>query len=272
MNAVAPGGQAGTTSMIENYLGFPTASVEASWRPAPWRQPRRFGAEILLARPLVDLDGRLGVSGQLSDGTSVLGRTLLLATGVEWRRLEVPGIDESLGAGVYYGAGRAKPWAVPGRMSSSLEAGNFAGQAVVRSSYAVRVTLLWYVGRTSPPRCRSTSSTPSRVFPMSTCERGLRSWASRPTVSCVKFSRRRQRITLHNSAGRRSVHLHRGRAAHGRCRRDRTRVTSRNAGYVPTGSELTSFAQAQRLGHTSTTSPLETNLPGLFAAGDVRRG
>ena len=106
LEAIAPGGQAGTTSMIENYLGFPNGISGSELATRAVAQARRFGAEILLARPLVGISTEgPGYRAHLSEGTTVLGRTLLLASGVEWRRLEVPGIDELLGAGVYYGAG-----------------------------------------------------------------------------------------------------------------------------------------------------------------------
>src|ERR1700730_8235375 len=98
IEAVAPGGQAGTTSMIENYLGFPQGISGSELATRATAQARRFGAEILLARPLVDIvreDG--GYLARLSDGTEVRTRALLLASGVEWRRLEVPGIDAQIG-------------------------------------------------------------------------------------------------------------------------------------------------------------------------------
>src|SRR5207253_5504996 len=106
IEAVAPGGQAGTTSMIENYLGFPQGISGSELATRATAQARRFGAEVLLARPLVDLstDGT-GHVARLSDGTEVRSRSVLVATGVDWRRLEVPGLDDLLGAGVYYGAG-----------------------------------------------------------------------------------------------------------------------------------------------------------------------
>ena len=106
IEAVAPGGQAGTTSMIENYLGFPQGISGGELATRATAQARRFGAEILLARPLVDIakDGT-GYVARLSDGTEVHSRSMLVASGVEWRRLEVPGLDDLLGAGVYYGAG-----------------------------------------------------------------------------------------------------------------------------------------------------------------------
>src|SRR5882757_5886288 len=85
IEAVAPGGQAGTTSMIENYLGFPQGISGSELATRATAQARRFGAEILLARPLVDLstDGS-GYVARLSDGTSVRSRSLLAASGVDW--------------------------------------------------------------------------------------------------------------------------------------------------------------------------------------------
>jgi thioredoxin reductase (NADPH) len=109
IEAVAPGGQAGTTSMIENHLGFPSGISGSELATRAVVQARRFDAELLLARQLVDIlsDGP-GYFAALSDGTRVRGRALLFASGVEWRRLEVAGIDDLLGAGAYYGQARVR--------------------------------------------------------------------------------------------------------------------------------------------------------------------
>ena len=107
-------------------------------------QARRFGAELLLARPLtgVSADGP-GYVAELSDGTLIRGRAVLFASGVEWRRLDVPGIDDLLGAGVYYGAGPSEALACTDSQVVVVGGGNSAGQAVVRfSRYAQQVTLL----------------------------------------------------------------------------------------------------------------------------------
>src|SRR5712691_3960880 len=144
IESVAPGGQAGTTSMIENYLGFPQgiSGNELATRAAA--QARRFGAEILLARDLIAIspDG-VGFLSTLSDGTVVRGRALLVATGVEWRRLDASGIDGLLGAGVYYGAGPSEALACSGSSVVIVGGGNSAGQAALRfSRYASQVTVL----------------------------------------------------------------------------------------------------------------------------------
>ena len=144
VEAVAPGGQAGTTSMIENYLGFPTGISGSELATRAVVQARRFGAELLLARPLaaVSADGP-GYVAELSDGTLIRGRAMLFASGVEWRRLDVPGIDDLLGAGVYYGAGPSEALSCTGSRVVVVGGGNSAGQAVVRfSRYARQVTLL----------------------------------------------------------------------------------------------------------------------------------
>ena len=125
VEAIAPGGQAGTTSMIENYLGFPQGISGSELATRATAQARRFGAEILLARRLVDLskDGP-GYLARLSDGTIVRARAMLVASGVDWRRLEIPGVDDLLGSGVYYGAGPSEAvtctWPVAGWNSVSI--------------------------------------------------------------------------------------------------------------------------------------------------------
>src|SRR5256714_8436101 len=130
--------------MIENYLGFPNGIGASELAARAVVQARRFGAELLLARPLagVSADGP-GYVAELSDGTLLRGRAVLFASGVEWRRLEVPGIDDLLGAGVYYGAGPSEALACTASRVVVVGGGNSAGQAVVRfSRYARQVTLL----------------------------------------------------------------------------------------------------------------------------------
>jgi thioredoxin reductase (NADPH) len=144
VEAVAPGGQAGTTSMIDNYLGFPSGISGGELATRATMQACRFGAEILLARPLVGVSqqGR-AFEAQLAGGSVVRGRTLLVASGVDWRRLDVAGIDELLGAGVYYGAGPSEALSCRGSAVAVVGGGNAAGQAAVRfSRYARQVTML----------------------------------------------------------------------------------------------------------------------------------
>ena len=135
VEAMAPGGQAGTTSMIENYLGFPQGISGSELAMRATAQAKRFGAEVLLARRLADITREgPGYVAHLSDGTAVPSRSMLVASGVDWRRLEVAGIDELLGSGVYYGAGPSEAVTCSGCRVAIVGGGNSAGQAVIRFS------------------------------------------------------------------------------------------------------------------------------------------
>lgn len=273
LEAVAPGGQAGTTSMIENYLGFPNGISGSELATRAVAQARRFGAEILLARSLVGISAEgSGYRAHLSDGTSVLGRTLLLASGVEWRRLDVLGIDDLLGTGVYYGAGPSEALGCAGAHVVVVGGGNSAGQAVVRfSRYAVRVTLL----------VRGAALAASMSKYLTDAIAAIPNVDVRTGTQVVGLKADgRLREVLVTSADSQTAQSLRADALFicigGEPRTDavdETELVVDDAGYVPTGSDLVSFAKvAKDLDRARPPLPLETNLPGLFAAGDVRRG
>ncbi|HUC37630.1 MAG TPA: NAD(P)/FAD-dependent oxidoreductase [Acidimicrobiales bacterium] len=273
VEAVAPGGQAGTTSMIENYLGFPNgiSGNELATRAAT--QATHFGAEILLARRSVRVSpDRAGYTTELSDGTLVSSRTLIFASGVEWRRLEVPGIEDLLGAGVYYGAGPSEALGCRGSHVVVVGGGNSAGQAAVRfSKYAQNVTLLVRGGQLSSSMSRylvdqiSSASnievrTGSEVTGLdgdgelcgvvvSSREGGVKDLLPADSLFiCIGGTPRTEGAS---NAG----------------------LQTDDGGYLLTGDDVLTHAgrpgawplERQPL-------PLETNLPGVFAAGDVRHG
>lgn len=140
----SPGGQAGTSSRIENYLGFPSGLSGADLSRRATTQARRLGAEILTPTEAVGLElrGPLRVV-RLADGREVAARALLVATGVSYRMLHVPGADRLAGSGLYYGAALTEALAVRGGHALVVGGGNSAGQAAVYlARFAERVTVL----------------------------------------------------------------------------------------------------------------------------------
>lgn len=273
VEAVAPGGQAGTTSMIENYLGFPQgiSGNELATRAAA--QARRFGTEILLARRLVDLstDGP-GYSVCLSDGSTVRTRAVILASGVDWRRIEVPGVEDLLGAGVYYGAGPSEALSCRGCRVAVVGGGNSAGQAVARfSRYASQVTLLvrgdalaasmsQYLIDSVTNLANVDVRTSTRIvgveadghlhgLVLSTGEEGEQERLPVDSLFvCIGGVPRTQ------GAGK-------------------VGLATDASGYIRTGNDLAAVpGSLDDWPLPRQPLPLETNLPGLFAAGDVRSG
>jgi thioredoxin reductase (NADPH) len=140
-----PGGQASHTSLIENFFGFPEGIGGAELARRAGRQAERFGAELLVGRPIVGhrVSGDGDFTVELEGGYSADTSAIVVAPGMEWRRLEVPGIDELLGRGVYYGAGRSETSQCGGDPVVVVGAGNSAGQAVMSlASAGARVTML----------------------------------------------------------------------------------------------------------------------------------
>src|SRR3954449_2624216 len=141
-----PGGQASYTAMIENFFGFPDGIGGAELARLAGRQAERFGAELVFLR---------GVQGSrlrgpdesmelvLDDGSEVSASVVLAAPGVEWRGVAVPGLEDLIGHGVYYGAGRSEAAQCAGQSVVVVGAGNSAGQAVLNfANQAARVTML----------------------------------------------------------------------------------------------------------------------------------
>ncbi len=267
VEAVAPGGQAGTTSMIENYLGFPNGISGSELATRAVVQARRFGAELLLARPLVSISADTpGYVAELSDGTLVRGRAVLFASGVQWRRLEVPGIDDLLGAGVYYGAGPSEALACTDSQVVVVGGGNSAGQAVVRfSRYAQQVTLL--------VRGSDLGASMSQYL-----------IDHLSTIPNVDVRVRTQVVGLEADDRLRAVTVRSGDSAEpvplpadalficigGTPRTDGAAgigLATNAAGYLVTGSNPGGSWPLP-----GEPLPLETNQPGVFAAGDVRCG
>ncbi len=140
----APGGQAGMSSRIENYLGFPAGLSGGDLARRAVVQAKRFGVEILAPQEAVGVraEGPYRII-KLADGNEISCHALMIASGVQWRRLEAPGVDRLQGAGVYYGGGSTEALSCKGEMVYVVGGANSAGQAAMNfAKYAERVVIL----------------------------------------------------------------------------------------------------------------------------------
>jgi thioredoxin reductase (NADPH) len=139
----APGGQAGTSSRIENYLGFPSGVSGDELASRALQQARRLGAEIVVTRSIARIDGA-NREVHLDGGDVLRAKTIVLACGVSWRHLSIEGFDRLVGKGVFYGAARSEAPNTHGLDVHIVGAGNSAGQAAMFfANYARSVTILY---------------------------------------------------------------------------------------------------------------------------------
>jgi thioredoxin reductase (NADPH) len=269
-----PGGQASYTSMIENFFGFVEGIGGAELSRLAGRQAERFGAELLILNGVVD--GRL-LPGEppratLSSGDQVTADITILGCGMVWRRLEVDGVNELLGHGVYYGAGRSEATQCSGEHVMVVGAGNSAGQAVMNlASAGAEVTMV--VRGDSLARSMSAYLV-ERVEAHEAIDLRLRS----------------QVRELHEEAGRlRAVTIEAADSAPetipvtalflciGGVPRTgwapRSGVRTDSKGFILTGPDLLDGGKRPDDWPLDRDPlALETSIPGVFAAGDVRHG
>ncbi len=262
----APGGQAGTSSRIENYLGFPSGVSGDELSSRALQQARRLGAEILVTREITRIDPETR-EVRLDGGDVLRAGTIILACGVSWRRLDIEGFDRLAGKGIFYGASRSEAPNSHGLDIHIIGAGNSAGQAAMFfSTHARTVTILYRGG-------------------------GLEKSMSRYLIDQIA-ARQNIHVMLHTEVI----------AAHGEAALEmidvRDNVTGKTTrldsaglfifigadaetgwlppeialdrrGYVLTGSDVTAVG-AWKLERDPYL--LETSVPGIFACGDVRSG
>ena len=144
LERTATGGQAGQSSRIENYLGFPDGVSGAQLTDRARRQANKFGAEVLTTRDVVGLEIKGSARGvRFADGTSINAHTIILATGVSYRQLDAPGLAGLTGRGVYYGSALTEASACMGQDIFIVGGANSAGQAAVYlARHAKSVTIL----------------------------------------------------------------------------------------------------------------------------------
>jgi thioredoxin reductase (NADPH) len=271
----APGGQAGTSSRIENYLGFPTGVAGDELATRALRQAKRFGAEILVARGATGIDMATRDATHailLEDGERVHTRSIVIATGVAWRELDLPNAPTLVGRGLYYGAARTEALNTRGLDIFMIGGGNSAGQAAMFFANYARTVVLIVRG---PSLERSMSQ---YLIDQLATRPNIRV-ESRSEVVALEGTDRLEAIVIENRAT-------------GRRRRERTEalfvfigadaetawlpqaVIRDGRDYLCTGRDVMDLVAGQQGSWPLSRDPylLETSVPGVFAVGDVRHG
>ncbi len=268
----APGGQAGMSSRIENYLGFPTGLSGADLARRAVVQAQRFGVEILAPQEVVGArtEGSYRIL-KLADDTELSCHALMIATGVQWRRLEAPGIDRLQGAGVYYGGGATEALSCRGEIIYVVGGANSAGQAAMNfAKYADRVVML--------VRRSSLAATMSQYL-IDQIKRtpNIEIWSNASVAEVHGESRLEEISVLCSDTGKvervpaSAMFIFIG--ALPRTDWLDQLVERDENGFILTGPDLLRDGQRPK-GWTLGRDPflLETNVPGIFAVGDVRHG
>ncbi len=272
LEPVVPGGQAGTSSMIRNYLGFPRGLSGEDLTNRAMEQAWLFGSHVVVSQSATRLTahGRERLV-QTTDGSEVRARTVVLAMGVAWRRLGLPTLETLIGAGVFYGAAAAEARAMSGRDVFVLGAGNSAGQAAIHlAKYAAHVTMVVRGGdlRSSMSDYLITeiSTTPNIDVRLHT---EIIDGGGRTRLESLTLRDRDSGAVDVTPAA--ALFLMIGAEPHTDWLGDR--IERDHHGFLLTGRDL-HRAGAPPAGWTLERPPLplETSLPGVFAAGDVRHG
>jgi thioredoxin reductase (NADPH) len=268
----APGGQAGLSALIENYLGFPTGLAGSDLARRAVTQARRFGAEILSPQEAISLrvDGPYRYV-KLSDETELSCHVLLIATGVQWRKLNVPGMDRLTGAGVYYGAGSTEAVSCRDEDVYIVGGANSAGQAALHfARFARRVVMLVrgdsLAASMSKYLIDEIAQTPNIQVECNSCvaEVGGENRLESITIHCDKTGTNEtvpaSALFIFIGAQPKTAWLD------GVVERD-------GNGFILTGADLMKDGKRPK-GWPLDRDPglLETSVPGIFAVGDVRHG
>jgi thioredoxin reductase (NADPH) len=272
LESVAPGGQAGSSSRIENYLGFPTGISGQELAGRAYTQAQKFGAQLMVAKGARKLGcSRRPYSLELESGERIPARTIVIATGAEYRRLSLPNLSQFEGAGIYYGATFIESQLCGGEEVIVVGGGNSAGQAAVfLSQTARRVRML--------VRSSGLAETMSRYLIRRIEQSPVIDLRTHTEIVGLEGNNHLERVTWRDNRsgetethGIRHVFVMTGASPSTHwldgC------ITLDAKGFIKTGPDL-SQEDLAAAGWPLARPPylLETSLPGVFAVGDVRGG
>src|SRR5579863_2586526 len=267
----APGGQAGMSSRIENYLGFPSGLSGGDLARRAVAQAMRFGVEILSQEAVgARIEGSYRII-KLADNSEISCHALMIATGVQWRKLDAPGIDRLQGAGVYYGGGATEALSCKNEIVYVVGGANSAGQAAMNfARYAQRVVIL--------VRGDSLSSTMSQyLIDQIKATSNIQLWTHASVAEAHGETHLEEMSVLCTDTNKvervpaSSMFIFIGALPRTDWLGDLVNRDER--GFLLTGPDLMQDRQRPQ-GWTLDRDPflLETNVPGIFAVGDVRHG
>jgi thioredoxin reductase (NADPH) len=260
----APGGQAGTSSRIENYLGFPSGVSGGELSSRALQQARRLGAEILVTRSITRIDAATHQT-YLDGGDVLRTRTIILACGVSWRQLEIEGFDRLVGKGIFYGAARSEASNTHGLDVQIIGAGNSAGQAAMFfSSHARSVTIIC--------RAETLEKSMSRYLVDQLATRASIRVLFRTEVTAAHGDASLEAIDVRDATTGETTRLESGGlfifiGADAETAWLPPEIALDQKGYVLTGSDVRAAGRWQL---DRDPYLLETSVPGIFACGDVR--
>lgn len=268
----APGGQAGMSSRIENYLGFPVGLSGSELTHRAVTQARRFGVEILTPQKAVEIKAN-GPSKKvvLQDGSELLGRSILIATGVSYRTLKAKGLEDFTGAGVYYGASMSEGPAVKDKDIIIVGGANSAGQAAMYfSRFAKTVTIIIRSDSISKSmshylvdQIEATSNIKIRV------KTEIIEAIGSNKLESIKLRDRQQNIE--ETLDLNMVFIFIGAFPHTDWLGEN--IARDSNGFILCGSHIQAHEKFRNISIGERTPYLlETSIPGIFAAGDVRHG